>query len=262
VVPRLIALLGCSHREIGALAASLLADLMEGGGEAYCAAVYRAGALPPLCSLCVIGVTERVQEEAARTLSHLVRDHWPAKDALFALEGGVASVMALQIGGRSYGTADHSGRCLAFLTHGFPRAKARVTTMLRETLRCPNTLAIRLPPFPSDEAYQVHLGGRPTIRVSMGCARSLNVLGTLAAIELEPVRSRIIFELTPQDEGLTTPRVVGPPVVPAEKKGKKKKDVRGNILPEDDTSVTVNIFGVEAKLHPPREIEEDLAKLV
>ena len=40
-----------------------------------------------------------VQEEAAHTLSHLVRDHWPAKEALFALEGGVASLIDIDADG-------------------------------------------------------------------------------------------------------------------------------------------------------------------
>ena len=164
---------------------------------------------------------------------HLLHQPPPAKLALLQLEGGLGCLVGPLIS-HSYSSHVHHllGRCLVHLSHNYPRGKQAVTQYMLYVLRWPNRLgAVPLPvPFAHDEAYAVRIAQLPTRRAldfTMGCGRSLNVLLTLVSMELEPLRERIVFELTPQEEELTSPRALAPPQPPVKKKKVKKKQDDG-----------------------------------
>ena len=153
-----------------------------------------------------------------------------AKEALLALDGGAASVVALLASGRSFESHFHTGRCLVHLAHEFPDGKREVVDMLMQALRWPNRVAFRVPRFASDEGLtkkQLAVNDAGQHR-TLGCSRLFNVLGTLAAIELEPLRLRILFEITPQEEDLTSPRSAKAPTPRDERQRRavKKPPVR------------------------------------
>jgi hypothetical protein len=148
-----------------------------------------AAAIPPLCTQLALG-SSSTREACVAAIETLITRNAHNKTSLLAVGGAHALVGLLIDASSSRLTYHGAGRALVQLSQEHSTGGAIVSQLLVGVLA------------PGSHAVEFAVPGHPAIvRRRLEPCRALSVLGTLCSIPFEPVRLRVVYELSPLPEG-------------------------------------------------------------